>query len=332
MILHPSVIALIAGSAMISSMLVYSSWHGVRIMRKWDLRSGSELQLDLEKRTYLISTIMAYAFGFQLISLFLFIYTADSLCTMFVGAMCAAGTLNVNAYGYPVFVLKVVNFLVAGLWLVMNHADNSAFDYPLIRTKYAFLLVIAPFILAEAVLQYLYFQGLEADLITSCCGSLFSSEGKDITSQVFSLPPSPMKISFYSGMAVAMSMGVYFFLRGKGSFLFALSSLAAFIISSLSLVTFISLYIYELPTHFCPFCVLKKEYGYIGYVLYVTLFGGAVTGTGTGMLGFFRNIPSLSEVVPVIQRRLATATVILYMVFTAISTYKIVFTSFRLED
>jgi hypothetical protein len=60
-------------------MLGYSVYEGVRIIRHWDIDSGSEYQLDLERRTYLISTLMAYAMGFQLLSLFLFIYTADTL-------------------------------------------------------------------------------------------------------------------------------------------------------------------------------------------------------------------------------------------------------------
>ena len=55
--------------------------------------------------------------------------------------MCAAGTLNVNAYGYPTLVLKVLNCLLAGIWLILNHADNRADDYPLIRKKYALLLL-----------------------------------------------------------------------------------------------------------------------------------------------------------------------------------------------
>jgi uncharacterized integral membrane protein len=99
--------------------------------------------LILERRTYIISTILAYLFGFQLLSLFLYIFTADHLHTLFVGAMCAAGTLYVNAYGYPALIMKVINFLLAGLWLILNYADNRAYDYPLIRKKYFFLLIIA---------------------------------------------------------------------------------------------------------------------------------------------------------------------------------------------
>ena len=50
-------------------------------------------------------------------------------------------------------VLKIVSFLLGGTWLVLNFADNRAFDYPLIKKKYFFLVIIAPFILAEMVVQ-----------------------------------------------------------------------------------------------------------------------------------------------------------------------------------
>jgi hypothetical protein len=146
-ILDPPILALLLGSILISYLVLYSTAFGVQIIRNWDIRSGSELQLSLERKTYLISTIISYAFGFQLLSLFLFIYTTDDLCRLFVGAMCAVGTLNVNAYGYPALILKIINFLLAGTWLILNYADNRAFDYPLIKKKYIFLLIIAPFIL-----------------------------------------------------------------------------------------------------------------------------------------------------------------------------------------
>jgi len=125
MMLHPTVIALMVGSFLLCLMLLISSAHGIRILRKWDLQSGSELQLELERRTYLVSTLLAYALGFQLVSLFLFIYTADDLHRLFVGAMCAAGTLNVNPFGYPTLVLKVVNFLLAAVWLIVNYTTTG---------------------------------------------------------------------------------------------------------------------------------------------------------------------------------------------------------------
>ena len=101
MILHPAVIALLTGSLLVGLMVAYAAFWGWRIIDGWDLQSGSERQIALEKKTYLVSTLMTYAFGFQVLSFFLFVYVADDLHRLFVGAMCAAGTLNVNEYGYP---------------------------------------------------------------------------------------------------------------------------------------------------------------------------------------------------------------------------------------
>ena len=330
MILHPAILALVAGSIVTGLMIIGASWFGLQIIRKWELSSGSEQQLGLEKKTYLISTVMAYAFGFQIISLFLFIHTADSLCSMFTGAMCAAGTLAVNSYGYPVFVLKIVNFLFAGLWLIMNFTDNRAEDYPLIRKKYLLLLLVMPFVLAEAVLQAVYFFSLHADVITSCCGSLFSSEGKGTVQTFLSLPVGPVRGLFFASAACVTVSGIYLYSTGRGAYLFSFFSLLSFLVSALALMLFISLYIYEIPTHHCPFCILKREYHYIGYPMYAALLCGAVAGIGTGMIQPFRRIKSLAGTVPAIQKRLVLAALTGNLFFAALSAYYMVFTHFVL--
>jgi hypothetical protein len=307
MILHPGVIALLVASGLISFLVLYASVYGAVILRKWNIASGSSLQLDLERRTYLISTILSYVFAFQLLSLFLFVYTADNLCPLFVGAMCAAGTLNVNGFGYPVLLLKILNFLLAGQWLIMNAADNRAEDYPLIRKKYALLLVITPLLVAETVLLVLYLQGLNPDVITSCCGSLFSSSSRGVAADLASLPPKPLAAAFAAVVLLAAAAGAVFARTGRGGLLVASSSLLAFLAGVASLISFVGPYAYELPTHHCPFCVLQRDYHYIGYLLYVGLLGVAVSGMGVGTLAPFRSVPSLSSVIPLFQRRLSVA-------------------------
>jgi hypothetical protein len=58
MILNPAILALVAGSAATALMIAGASVFGLQIIRGWDLSSGSERQLRLEKKTYLISTVM----------------------------------------------------------------------------------------------------------------------------------------------------------------------------------------------------------------------------------------------------------------------------------
>jgi hypothetical protein len=334
MIMQPAIIALFIGSLLVSSMVLYAACYGVSILKKWDLESGSELQLGLERKTYLISTIMSYAFGFQLFSLFLFIFTADKLASLFTGAMCAAGTLNVNGFGYPALLFKIINFILGGVWLIVNYTDNQAIDYPLIKKKYAFLLVVVPFILIEMVLQGAFFLNLDPHVITSCCGSLFSPEGTGIGAFfVSTLPTVPMKIVFYVAMVLTGASGFLFYSRGRPvtGYFFALMSIITCIISVTALISFISLYFYQLPTHHCPFCILQREYYYAGYLLYITLLSGVVYGVSAGLLIPARSILSLRELLPGIERRLTFVSLFSYLLFTIIVTCVMIFTNFRLE-
>ena len=330
MILHPAIVALLLVSFLITGMTLYSAFFGITIIRKWDLHSGSEEQLMLERRTYLISTVLAYVLAFQIGSLFLYIHTADALHNQFVGAMCAAGTLNADPYGYPALLLKILNVILAGLWLVINYADSRAYDYPLIRIKYAMLLLMAPLIANEAIAQTLYFLQLKADVITSCCGSLFSSEGAGVSSDLAAVPPKVAIPVFYLSFALVFAPGVACWLKGKLAGFFSLASGLFFLVACVSFVSFISLYFYELPTHHCPFCVLQREYGYIGYVLYAALLTGAVSGLGVGVLRPFKGIGSLSRNLPMIQKRLTLVCLISYILFTGISLYRILTTDFTL--
>ena len=330
MIQHPAILALTSASLLTALMLIYAGWYGTRIIEKWDPHSGSELQLDLERRTYLISVILSYTLVFQIISLFLYIFTADNLHSQFTGAMCAAGSLAVNSYGYPVLILKIVNCLLAGVWLIINHVDTRGYDYPLIKTKYGLLNILAPLILLETVFQFVYFFNLKTEVITSCCGSLFSTNKHSIAGEIAGLPSGPMQLAFFGVMALTMATGAVFYLRGKGAYLFSFLSSLTFIIAAASLVSFICLYFYELPSHHCPFCILQKEYGYIGYALYATLLGGTVSGLGVGALAPFTSHPSLSRVIPAIQRRLTLVTLALYLLFTLIIIWRMLTTSFTL--
>jgi hypothetical protein len=332
MILHPGILALLVSSLLVSTMVVYSAVCGIGILRNWDISSGSERQLLLERKTYLISTILAYFLGFQLISLFLFIHTADNICPLFTGAMCAVGTLSANPFGYPTLLCKVAVFILAGLWLILNHVDSRGCDYPLIKTKYRFLLGIAPIAVAETILQGSFFLNLKPDVITSCCGSLFGTGGGGPAAELAALPAVPAMIVFYSVMALTTGWGIRFYLTGKEGALFAGLSGITCLVSMASVISFISLYFYELPTHHCPFCILQREYIYIGYPLYLFLLTGTVFGLGVGLLGPFRGIASLSGIIPSLRKKLTLASLVSYLIFTAIVTWPVLFSSFRLTS
>lgn len=331
MMLQPAVLALLSASLLVSLMTVGAGWLGLQILRHWDPRSGSERQLLLERRTYLVSTLLRFCFLLQALSLFYFIYTADSLHSRFAGAMCAVGTLNVDPYGYPVLLVKIVTFLLAGVWLIINHTDNLAYDYPLIRPKYLLLLVIAPLVVVEAGLQLAYFAGLRTDVVASCCGNLFSAAASSLPGEMAALPGRPLMAALAVAVLLTVASGIVFYRCRRWGLVFSLASVATFPLAILALISVFCLYFYQLPTHHCPFCLLQREYGYIGYLLYLALGTGAVAGAGTGSLLPAARLPSLRAIVPRQQRRLVVVTIIAYLLFIALVLGRMALTDFHMD-
>ena len=331
MILNPAIIALIISSLLITFYAAYASLFGLQILRHWDISSGSERQLTLERRTHLISTLMAYFFGLLLFSTILFIYTSDHLHTLFVGAMCAAGTLNVNAYGYPLLVVKVLNFCLCGLWLIVNHADGLGTDYPLIRSKYRFLAAITVLLAIETLLTLNYFGLLRADVITSCCGTLFSTDTETVAGDLAGMPSYGTKVLLFLGMALLVRSGLYFRVTGKGARVFGWISAGMLVFSLAAVIAVVSVYYYQLPTHHCPFDMLQSDYHYIGYPLYAALFLGGITGTGVGVIDGYKSHPSLRRAIVQLQKRLCLWSIVGYTIFIVISVYPMLFSDFKLE-
>lgn len=331
MIVSPAAIALILGSVLLGAFTLYASGVGVRILFQWDKNSADERQLALETKTSLVSAILSYVTAIELVSLFMFVVVVDRLHPFFKGAMCAAGTLNVNAFGYTTLAVKICVFLLFGIWFIINYVDNQGHDYPLIRFKYCFLLVICLLLVTECIFQIRYFLALHPQIITSCCSVLFGKEAEGIASQMAHLPALTTGKIFYAAMGLTLSAGVYFRLTGRYDWLYGVLSVAIFPLSLTALISYFSLYFYELPTHHCPFCILQKEYKFAGYFLYALLFAGVVAGAGTGIISMFRGKVSLKEKIPQVQKRLCWISLLAYGLFSLWVTYPVVFSDFKLS-
>jgi len=323
MLFQPAIIALLLASAVSVLMLTAAAPYAWQLVRRWDIGSGSELQLRLERRTYLLSTLLTFVFATQLVSLLLFIFNADKMAVMFVGAMCAVGTLNANAYGFPALFAQMAVFFMAAVWLVLNHVDTRAYDYPLVRTKYILLMGILPFVVLSFALQLAYFLNLKADIITSCCGSLFSGDAQTLAADASALSPQPAMLLFYCALLLAVAAAIFHARKLRAAYFVAASSSAAFIAALTGILSFVSLYVYEHPHHHCPFCLLKPEYDYQGYWLYLPLFAATAAGLSVGAIQPFARVPSLTAIVPQIARRLAWVAALGFALFAAVATFMV---------
>jgi hypothetical protein len=333
MILHPGILALLVGSWIVFAMMCYASLQGIRILTGWDFRSSSEKQLNLERRTYLVSSIIKYALGFEILSTFLFIYTVDDIHSLFVGAMCATGSLNANPVGWYALYTKIFIFFGASLWIILNSFDQEAEDFPLIRPKYMALIFLTVLIGADLFFEMRYFLGLNPEVITSCCGSLFSSASAGIAGELSSLQAGTMMVVFYAAIAVYVVVALLC-MKSPAAFLrYAVSVLSAalFGISIAAIVSFISLYIYELPSHHCPFDIFQQNYHFIGYPLYISLFCGVFFGMLPGFFQHLKKIDSLRDRILLSEKKWLALSVLCILIFVTISSWPVFFGDFTMR-
>jgi hypothetical protein len=326
-ILHPGILALLVGSSLVLVMVAVASWTGLRILRHWDPDSSSERQLELERRTVLVSTLAGYALGFEVVGAFLFIFTVDDIHELFVGAMCATGSLNANPVGWWVLVVKVVILVAAPVWIAVNRFDQRAGDFPIVRGKYVALLALVPLVAADVVLTARYVSGLDPQIVTSCCGALFSQAEGSVAGELAGLPVEPAMAAFYGTIAAFLTVAGACLLRPWAALRAGLSvlSLALLAVSLTAVVSFVSLYVYQLPTHHCPFDMFQAGYRWIGYPLYGSLFAGVVFGLLPGVFVPVARRRGLDAAVRRAESRWLRWGILCVLAFTTVSSWPIVF-------
>ena len=326
MIVTPNGIAIMGGSLLVSAFAGYAAVSGVDILRHWNSSDPSVEQLGRERRSYLASAILGRVMLLELALLALFLKEAESLHRFVTGAMCAAGALGANQYGYAALVLLMAGFVGCGLWMVVNHADLKSPAFPLIRFKQTALFLLAPLLALQTIILYCYFTNLDPEFIASCCGVLFGPDSSGFAGGLAHLPTSMMVPLFWTTLVFTIVLGGFYLRRKRVGIGYALASMAMFPLTIAAIISFICLYVYHLPNHHCPFCMLKGEYGYLGYPLYLSLFAATVTGLATGILRPFRAWPALSGIVPAVQQTLCRISLSSFVLF-GLSVSWIYFTS-----
>lgn len=332
MILHPGILALLLGSAISFCLIFYASILGLKILIYWDATSNSEEQLLLERKTYLISTIVSMVLGFTLLSGLLFLYTIDDIHSLFVGAMCATGSLNANPVGWWILLSKGIIFFIASLWVLFNILDQHCEDSPLVRFKYTVLLVLLLLLGADFILQINYFLGLHPEKITSCCGSLFGSGSGTVVGELAAFPPLISMWVFYSAASCYLLTIILCLVKKSNLFrvLLCIEAMALFPLALASIISFISLYIYQMPSHHCPFDMLQKNYYFVGYPLYIGLFVGILFGLVPGLSLLLKKTSSLEREIKKRERHWLILAFLFFLLFLAISSWPTLFADFQL--
>lgn len=241
----------------------------VGIARHFKISATTPQQYRLERQSYLVSVIISFALLIKGAVFLYFIFTLDKLSAVITGAMCAAGVVTATDYGIYLLILKLANLFFFGFWLVLHRLDSRHETYPFTRVKFTYFAALFPLLILEFILFLLHVDGLDPAAIVSCCGVLFSAGNTSVIGDLTTLPDR------YTLSLFSLLFALILFAAFTKNYRLLLGSTLLFLpVALLAIINVFSTYVYELPTHRCPFCLLQKEYGYTGYLGYLLLFGG----------------------------------------------------------
>jgi hypothetical protein len=273
MTLSPEILTILILDILFLFFATIAFYLSLKISLYWDANATTKLQYSLEKKTHLSATIIKYIFAIKVPLLLFFVFTLDKISNVISGAMCAAGVVDATDYGSYLLVLKILNLYLFAYWIVLNNQDVKDENQPYVRQKFTLFLAFFVLLVIEIVLELIMFNAIDVSSVVDCCGVIYSSSSSSYFSILLNLEPYILLSLFY-GIYVLVVIGYIF----KKKHLFSLMNLLFLIISLLTLISFFGTYVYELPTHRCPFCFLQSDYNYIGYLFYILLFVGTFSG------------------------------------------------------
>ena len=271
-LLSNQVIVFLLSEATLFMLLAVAFIVSLKVLLKWDFESFTPFQFALERQAYLVSTIILFVFLMKFILVVYFIFSIDALSLLLPGAMCAAGVIKANIYGSYLLILKLFILFLLILWIYVHSYDMRTKNHQWFRKKSWLFSLIFVLIIVELGLDFSYFSNIDTHMPVSCCSALFGQlEGANPLP--FGLSVSLLLVLFY-----LLYILVILTIKSGYTILYILANILFVFLSYYAVVYFFGTYVYQLPTHKCPFCMLQQEYYYVGYLLWGSLFMGTYIG------------------------------------------------------
>lgn len=251
---------------------------GVR--RGWNFQLATREQYARESRASLVELALVYALLGKLILLPWFWHLLDVLSQFVPGAMCGAGVLYSHELGVPLLSLKVFVPALAGFWLLVHREDLRGEEHPYLGLKMRLAETLAMLAAVEWVLDVTYLRGIPILTPVQCCAAIYGVAGSaDVGDPLLS---TPLLLALF-GLLYLLHVVTGWWRYGL---LHAVVNVGFLGIAYQAVVRFFGTYVYQLPTHHCPFCLLQREYGYYGYALWSTLLVGVFLGVAAPALAW----------------------------------------------
>ena len=319
MIFTPWGIGLTTGSLAVLMLLMRATIPALFLIFRGE-EDDSEFQLRLEREEVLTSTICRFALCYLIISPFLLTAAAFELGRQIPGAMCALGTLNANKFGFPLIFVRLTGIYPACAWIVLYSLDMREAETPLRGIRRILTPIISVWFILDTTLQTLFLLNLSPQVITSCCAVVFDPTSGLLENPAGLLATYPGPFAFYFVSTVLLGLGIISLIRRDvycrlPGIIYGLTAPLYFFFGLAAMTSFISPYIYALPHHHCPFCILTGKEALIGIPMTLLIFIGGLYGWTAGTTQCASGFLDPSNYSLIRQRRYQLVSVISFALF-----------------
>lgn len=258
-----------------------AAWPSWTALRRFDVQRASEGQLLLERRFELAASAGKIGALALLAGAFVTVVAATSIYPQIRGAMCPYGLFASAPDGFLALGVDCVAATGAGVLLQVHRVDTELPRLDLLRPLAIGTLLLGTLAFGALVYNTLFWLGLDRTVVASCC-SLELDDARVQASVRAIDAPWLLAVGALVGLASAALLALLASRRPTVRRLFAsgLASVVALPLGALAVAAVVAPHVFETPTHRCPFCLLRADAGYIGYLLLGAMLFGATRALG----------------------------------------------------
>lgn len=270
-LLNPFILTFLAVESLLFFFAFIAFYYSFKIVLGYRANRLSTKDYLLSKQGYLVSTIIVFILIIKLPLFLFFVWSMDEISFLVPGAMCGVGIVDATNFGAYMLFLKIINLFLLSGWLFINYKDFQSPTSNFFITKFKFFIPLFIFFIFEFVFEWIHFSSIRVDEVVECCSQIFKSTAL-------------AKVPFWHKNLFILSIFYFSFLLllfwalTKIEVMFGFFSFIFMFFTIYAIIRYFSPYIYELPLHKCPFCMLQQEYHYIGYLIYLLIFFGTLPG------------------------------------------------------
>jgi hypothetical protein len=279
MILHPLLLAVLAGDLLSFLLLLAAAGTAFKIILRWAPQSAASSQISLERAAETATlTVYFVLTAFSLSTLIFILGITTVLPAIIPGAMCGTGVLQATdgLGGRALF----CRFLVLGIiyiWRILEKLNGIQPDRPLTQCNARVLLLALPFyLLAFSNTLQAIFQ-IDVHQPVDCCAIVYDQfRSLAGARQTVGIPNTLWLAIFWILTALLLLAGWQAWrkqpaARIKTTGRLALLALLWVPAAAVVLIRVYAAYYYQVLHHHCPWCLFLPEHHFVGIPLFATL-------------------------------------------------------------